>query len=307
MSSTAAFSTFPESEFSDDRQSTSEVHEVEVEPEVNDAEPEPEVTPEVVTCKGTKGKDKSPCARPAKENGFCGYHNPNKPPRSGSSKSGSDAGDIEPKRTCKGIVAKGKDNEHACTKEAKKDSDYCGIHNPNRPPRAKKAKKVKEPTEEAPKELCKGTKGKDHVPCDKVAKENGYCGYHNPDKAASDETKPKCTGTKKDGTECTKNASEGSQFCHLHDPVAQETAKANIVLCTATKKNGNKCDKKAKKGTILCSGHTPKKQDPAAILDAAIELLYTIDLEKHEELLVRVTDLFKTAGDLIGAEWDLPY
>jgi len=290
----SSFSTFPESEFSDDRQSTSEVREVEV---------EPEVTPEVVTCKGIKGKDKSPCVRPAKKNGFCGYHNPNKPPRSGSSKSGSDAGDIEPKRTCKGIVAKGKDNEHVCTKEAKKDSDYCGLHNPNRPPRAKKAKKVKEPIDEAPKELCKGTKGKDHVPCDKVAKANGYCGYHNPDKnlEANGDAKPKCAGTKKDGAECTKNASEGSQFCHLHDPVVTETKKANITMCTAIKKNGDECGKTAKKGTILCYGHTPKKQDPAAILDAAIQLLKTIDLKKHKDLLERVTDLFETAGDLIKA------
>lgn len=67
------------------------------------------------------------------------------------------------------------------------------------------------------------------------------------------------------------------------------------------KHNERACDKKAKIDSDYCGYHgkkskpmsksPSKKQDPAAILDAAIQLLKTIDLNKHEDLLERVTTL----------------
>ena len=69
----------------------------------------------------------------------------------------------------------------------------------------------------------------------------------------------KCSATTKAGTQCTRNASEGSSLCWQHGKkllVSDSTSvkSAASTQCTATTKAGNRCRNMTKSGD-LCRVH----------------------------------------------------
>ena len=76
--------------------------------------------------------------------------------------------------------------------------------------------------------------------------------------------KPKCQGTKKDGTQCAYSATAGAQWCKRHTPKPEsesESDEEEKPKCQASKKNGQPCTYSATNGH-LCKRHTPKEAVP---------------------------------------------
>jgi len=72
--------------------------------------------------------------------------------------------------------------------------------------------------------------------------------------------KPKCQGTKKDGTQCAYSATVGAEWCKRHTPKPEsesESDEEEKPKCQATKKDGTPCTYSATVGQ-RCKRHTPK-------------------------------------------------
>lgn len=82
--------------------------------------------------------------------------------------------------------------------------------------------------------------------------------------AESTSEKKKCCGKTVKGTECKKNALEGSDYCKTHMPASDSSDEGESEgpkLCCGKTSKGQNCKKRAASGSDYCKTHEPKMDE----------------------------------------------